>query len=88
MQHGVHLVKEKEVDKMECEGIVTDFKKTYGNNKYVYNGKNTFAYYIFIDDEKYYIMHTGDLEIGDKVVFKYLPKSRVILSIKEKQQNT
>lgn len=84
MQHGIYLVKEKETDKIECTGVITDFKKTYGNNKYIYEGHTTFASYVFIDDEKYYIMYTGDLEVGDEVVFEYLPKSRIILSIDEK----
>lgn len=83
-RHGVHLVKEKEIDKIQCVGEITDFKKVYGNNKYVYNGQNTFAYYVFIDNEKYYIMYTGDLKIGDVVAFEYLPKSRIILNIEEK----
>ena len=55
--------------------------KAYGNNKYVYNNKAVFAQYIIIDGEKFYIMYTGDLEIGDEVTFEYLPKSRIILNI-------
>ncbi len=84
-RHGMHLIGEKETDKIVCVGEVNSFKKVYGNNKYVYNGENTFAYYIFIDEQKYYIMNTGDIEIGDKVEFEYLPKSRIVLSINKKQ---
>ena len=80
MKHGVYLIREKESDKIAHQGTITAFKRTYGNNKYVYNGKNTFAQYIFIDGDKY----SGDLEIGDEVTFEYLPKSRIILSIEEK----
>ena len=82
-RHGVYLIYEKESEKIECAGEITEFKKVYGNNKYVYNGKSTFAYYVFIDNEKYYIMHTSDLKVGDAVEFEYLPKSRVILSIEK-----
>lgn len=81
MKHGIHLVGEKEGDKIESIGKITGFEKTYGNNKYVYNGENTFAYYILIDGEKYYIMCADELNIGDEVTFEYLPKSRIILSI-------
>lgn len=82
-RHGIYLINEKESDKIECTGEITGFEKVYGNNKYVYNEKSTFAYYVFIDNEKYYIMHTGDLKVGDTVEFEYLPKSRIILSIED-----
>ena len=80
-RHGIYLFKEKENDKIECFGEINSFEKAYGNNKYVYNNKTVFAQYIIIDGEKFYIMYTGDLEIGDEVTFEYLPKSRIILSI-------
>lgn len=80
----MHLPSEKETDKIVCYGEVHSFEKTYGINKYTYNGENSFAYYIFIDDEKYYIMHIGDIKVGDKVEFEYLPKSKIILSIYQK----
>ena len=80
-KHGMYLLNEKETDKISCSGEVHSFEKTYGLNKYMYNGENSFAYYISIDGEKYYIMHTGDIEVGDKVEFEYLPKSKIILSI-------
>ena len=82
-RHGVYLVSEKEYEKIEGFGEINNFKKAYGNNKYVFNGENVFAYYIFIENEKYYIMHKGNLQIGDKVKFEYLPKSRIIISIYE-----
>ena len=83
-KHGMYLLNEKETDKISCSGEVHSFEKTYGLNKYTYNGENSFAYYISIDGEKYYIMHTGDIEVGDKVEFEYLPKSKIILSIYQK----
>ena len=84
MNHGVHLLQEKEADKIEGVGKITAIERTHGYNKYIYDGKATFASYVFINNEKYYIMCTGDLEIGDEVVFEYLPKSRIVLSIDEK----
>ena len=80
----MYLLNEKETDKISCSGEVHSFEKTYGLNKYTYNGENSFAYYISIDGEKYYIMHTGDIEVGDEVEFEYLPKSKIILSIYQK----
>ena len=80
-KHGMYLLKEKENDKIESSGEVTGFERTYGNNKYMYNGKTVFAQYVLIDNEKFYIMCIEDLEVGDEVVFEYLPKSRIILNI-------
>ena len=50
-------------------------------NDYKLENINTCGYYINISNEKYYIMYTGELEIGDKVEFEYLPNSKIILSI-------
>ncbi len=82
-RHGIHLIVEKEFDKVECVGEITNIKKSYGNNKYVYNGKNVFAYDIIVNNKEYYIMYLNDLKIGDKVGFEYLPKSRIILNIQK-----
>ena len=37
--------------------------------------------HVHIGNERYYIMSIGDLEVGDEVVFEYLPKSKIILAI-------
>ena len=84
-KHGIHLITEKETDKISVIGEVDCIKKTYGINKYSYNNDvNSFAHHISIDGEVYYIMYIGDIKIGDKVEVEYLPKSKVILSINEK----
>lgn len=80
-KHGVHLVEEKENNKLEHVGVITDITRTYGNNKYFYDNKNVFASYVYIDNERYYIMYIGELKIGNKVKFEYLPKSKVILNV-------
>ena len=81
-KHGIHLFTEKEQDAINDVGTITKITRTYGNNKYSYGDeKNVYASYIYIDDEKYYIMYIGDLSIGDEVEFEYLPKSKVVLSI-------
>ena len=83
-KHGIHLITEKETDKISVIGEVDCIKKTYGINKYSYNDVNSFARHISIDGEVYYIMYIGDIKIGDKVEVEYLPKSKVILSINKK----
>ena len=81
-KHGVYLFSEKENQAIADVGTITDITRTYGNNKYSYGDvKNVFASYVYIDDEKYYIMYIGDFNIGDEVEFEYLPKSKIILSI-------
>ena len=86
-QHGIHLVREKEGDKIECSGIVTDIKEMSQMLKYSFDGHTSFGSDIFIDEERYYVMYTGSLQIGDKVLFEYLPKSKIILSLEEEQTN-
>ena len=81
--HGIHLSSEKETASVISCGEITRCYKAYGLNKYVYDGKNCFAHYVFINNEKYYIMYIGDLEVGDSVSFEYLPKSKIILNIKK-----
>ncbi len=83
-KHGRHLITEKETDKINVIGEVDRIKNTYGINKYVYKDENSFAYYIYIEGQEYYIMYIGDIKIGDKVEVEYLPKSKVILSINKK----
>ena len=84
MKHGIYLIREKETDIISNAGIITNIAKTYGINKYSYDDHTVFASYIYIDNEQYYIMYIGDLQIGDEVTFEYLPKSRIILGINEK----
>ena len=81
--HGIHLINEKENDKVEACGIITEIKDTHGINKYMYDGHVTYASHVYIDGERYYIMYTGDYEVGDKVAFEYLPKSKIIMSIND-----
>lgn len=84
-KHGRHLITEKETDKINVIGEVDRIKNTYGINKYSYNNEaNSFAYYIYIEGQEYYIMYIGDIKIGDIVEVEYLPKSKVILSINKK----
>ena len=81
-KHGIYLFSEKEQNAISDVGTISNITNTYGNNKFTYEDKhNVFSSYVYIDDEQYYIMYIGDLEIGNEVKFEYLPKSKVILSI-------
>lgn len=80
--HGVHLFWEKEEESVELIGTITDIKDTHGINKYRHNDHVSFASYIYIDDKKLYIMCIDDYQIGDEVVVEYLPKSTVVLSMR------
>ena len=79
--NGIHLISEKENDKVEAIGTIDKITVAQGMNTYSYRGKGVAASYVYIDDKKYYIMYIGDFEEGDTVRFEYLPKSKVILSI-------
>ena len=79
--HGIHLISEKASDKIESNGIITEITNAHGIDKYMYDNHVTYASYVYIDNERYYIMHIGDFKVGDEVSFEYLPKSKIILSI-------
>ena len=76
LKHGIHLINEKENNNIESIGVINKITKTYGNNKYTYDGHTVFASYIHIENGKYYIMYIGNLQVGEKVTFEYLPKSK------------
>ena len=80
---GIYLIQEKEEDAILISGKIEDFMEISlyrGGNKY-YGKDNTFQGYgecIVIDGIKYYLMY-GDLNEGDDVTIKVLPKSKLIL---------
>ena len=63
--------------------MITDIQDTHGLNKFRHNDHVAFASYVYIDGEKFYIMCIEDYQIGDEVVIEYLPKSKIVLSIKD-----
>ena len=83
IKQGVHLINEKENDKVKTMGEITEIRKTYGLNKYTYEGHVTYASYVYIEDERYYIMNIGEYKVGDVVIIEYLPKSKIVLSIND-----
>lgn len=83
IKQGIHLINEKENDKVKTMGEITEIRKTYGLNKYTYEGHVTYASYVYIEDERYYIMNIGEYKLGDVVIIEYLPKSKIVLSIND-----
>lgn len=78
---GVYLLTENESNSVMIEGIVS---RTFDNNlsmgtKYHVNGDTQFGGGIVIDSEIYYCVSYGDIEVGDYVLLKVLPKSKLIL---------
>jgi len=65
----------------QTEGIITEIINTENNPKFIFEGKQSTPKYIIINDEKYYVMHIGELKVGDEVQVEYLQKSKVILEI-------
>ncbi len=65
----------------QTKGIITEIINTKSNPKFIFEGKQSTPKYIIIDDEKYYVMHIGEMKVGDEVIIKYLQKSKVILEI-------
>lgn len=76
---GVKLLTEKKDDIVVIEGTIQGISNTI--DRYTYENKTVFASYIYIDNEKYYIMYRGDLNIGDKITIYYYSKSKVILKV-------
>lgn len=81
LSYGYKIPLDKKEDAVIKEGEVLYISKAFGSPLYKLENINTRGYYINISNEKYYIMYTGELEIGDKVEFEYLPNSKVVLSI-------
>ena len=76
---GVKLLTEKKDDIVVIEGTIQGISNT--TDRYTYENKTVFASYIYIDNEKYYIMYRGDLNIGDEITIYYYSKSKVILKV-------
>ena len=62
---------------------ITAIEFARGTTKMFYDGQLASPDYITIEDQEYFIMHVGEYEIGDEVIIFYLPKSKVILEIKD-----
>lgn len=90
--YGINLINEKPNDALIVVGKIEEIKELrnplphdyiYISN-YIpddYSIEERYAHLITISDKQYYIMIKGDLQVGDYVEIKYLPKSTIILEI-------
>lgn len=76
---GVKLITEKEEDVVVIDGKIEKISNT--TDRYSYDSKSVFASYIYLNNEKYYIMYKANLSVGDNVTIYYYPKSKVIVKI-------
>ncbi len=83
--YGYKIPLDKKDDAIIAEGEISSIKKAFGSPYYKMENINTNGFLINVSGEIYYIMYIGDIEIGDKVELKYLPKSKIVLSINKKQ---
>ena len=88
LKYGIYLLAEKPVDALTLQGKIVEIKEIRNpfthDYKYAYRDYgvlNTHAHLITILDKQYYFMIKGDLQVGDNVEIKYLPKSTIVLEV-------
>ena len=79
LHRGICLITEKEQDALIIEGEITDIEWIYNSPRYYLNGKACRAVWVCIGVQKYYIVDTNDISIGDEVQLTYRPRSRFIM---------
>ena len=90
---GIYLISETENDANtitgEIENITELSRFVFPHLKTGFDSGRSIGVCVTIDEQKYTFVTKGDLEIGDTVTIKYLPKSRYILDIyKTKHRGT
>ena len=80
---GFHLREEFETDSVSSSGVIEKIRvlDVFSGQKYKLENKTTFGVRIWIDGTVFTLMDSGNLYIGEKVGFTYLPKSHIILEI-------
>ena len=81
---GIYMLFEKEKEAKHVSGKIEDMidLPLYGGGKY-YDENNQFKGHgkcIVIDGTKYYLMY-GDLNVGDDITIRVLPKSKLVLEL-------
>lgn len=84
LQYGIKLNTETPNDTSTITGEIEKIEEL--KNPFTHDYKiapigRVNAQLITISGKKYYFMIKGDLEIGDKVEIKYLPKSTIVLEV-------
>lgn len=86
MRGGFFLLFEREKDAIEIEGTIEELDELswFGGSKYDFEQNHGNGETIVINGVKYYLMTYGTFQLGDCVIIKVLPKSKLILEIEHK----
>ncbi len=89
LKYGIFLLTQKSSNSLKTTGEIEkiiELKNPFVHNyKYArrdYETKNSNAHLITISGKQYYFMIKGDLQVGEYVEIKYLPKSTIVLEVK------
>ena len=83
---GLYLVHERDHEAVTVTCEVLDITTPQHAPKYYYKHKPTFAVWIHTTDQKYYMVDTGEISIGDHIEITYLPNSRYVIDYKKVMQ--
>ncbi len=79
LKYGFPLSQEDTSQTSQIIGEITKFERAEQQQRFMVEGEYVVAYLVTIDGEEYYFMPIGDLEIGDEVIVKFLPKSQIVI---------
>ncbi len=79
---GIFLIAEKEEDAIKIEGVIEELHELSSFGGYKYNFEQNNGESIVLNGVKYYLMTYDKLQVGDNVLIRVLPKSRLILEIR------
>ena len=87
LRGGIFLLFEKESDTILLSGVIeeTGEMRHYFGGDYDVEQNHGYGETITINGTKYYLQTYGDCKIGDVVTIEVLPKSKFVLSIKNKK---
>lgn len=79
-RYGVVFLKVRETDCVNTQGIIADIKIWKNITGFQDRLFNDYVL-VTINDKDYTLFNNGDLNVGDNVFVKYLPKANIILEI-------
>jgi len=77
---GIYFITEKETDSIVEEGVI---ENVFNPSERLHGFKSSYGADIEIDGNLYFIESVEGLNVGDRIEFKYLPKSTCILEIRK-----
>ncbi len=81
LRTGIPLFFERNAQTQVLTGTVEKTQKIWGH-LYKFTEYNSYAYFVTINNKKYYFMEKAGVKVGDNVEIVYLPKSKVVLEVK------